>query len=219
MPPLPERPDLDQLRRQARELLRAAQHRDTQAIARMAAFAAHPTLWAAQLAIAREHGFTSWTALKAEVERRRAPVASPDPMIRPVASPAELAKAFDVIGAQFEPALTSADRRFTELAQRFVLDRSLMLVVCEPALAGGALAFRTKSGDTALRIIGLPPRLRGRGLGRRLVDQVAAEAARFGSRSVAVGGVIAADRGFYERMGFHGRRSMMRKDLPFPRLL
>ena len=72
VPLLPDRPDLDQLRRQARELLRAAQHGDAAAIGRLAAFGTEPTFMVAQLAIARELPFSSWTALKAEVQRRSA---------------------------------------------------------------------------------------------------------------------------------------------------
>lgn len=59
MPDLPERADIGQLRRQARELLRAVPGR--------------PALAAAQLAVAREHGFRSWPALRSEVESRRQP--------------------------------------------------------------------------------------------------------------------------------------------------
>jgi hypothetical protein len=54
---LPQRPDLDQLRRQARELQRRSKPL---------------TLSAAQLALARHYGFPSWARMKAEVERRRA---------------------------------------------------------------------------------------------------------------------------------------------------
>jgi len=71
MPELPVRPDLDQLRRQARELLRAAARDEPDALARVHAVSDHVVLWAAQLAMAREYGFRSWPALKAEVERRR----------------------------------------------------------------------------------------------------------------------------------------------------
>jgi hypothetical protein len=73
MPELPVRPDLDQLRRQARELLRAAAHGDPTAIARLRAVSGRVTLSAAQLAMAREYGYRSWPTLKAEVERRRLP--------------------------------------------------------------------------------------------------------------------------------------------------
>ena len=71
MPDLPERADIDQLRRQARELLRAAVAGEPEALARLRAVSERPTLAAAQLAIAREHGFRSWPALRSEVESRR----------------------------------------------------------------------------------------------------------------------------------------------------
>jgi hypothetical protein len=68
---LPARPDLDQLRRQARELHRAALAGDTGALRRLRQVSGSVGLSAAQLAIAREYGFASWPQLKAEVERRR----------------------------------------------------------------------------------------------------------------------------------------------------
>jgi hypothetical protein len=71
MPDLPERADIDQLRRRARELLRAAVAGEPEALARLSAVSGHPTLAAAQLAIAREHGFRSWPALRAEAASRR----------------------------------------------------------------------------------------------------------------------------------------------------
>jgi hypothetical protein len=69
---LPGRPNLDQLRRQARELLRAAADGEPAALARIRAFSERVSLSAAQLAVAREYGFASWPALHAEVERRLA---------------------------------------------------------------------------------------------------------------------------------------------------
>lgn len=63
--------DLDQLRRQAKELLHAAQAGDASAMARVAAVSDRLILTAAHLALAREHGFASWARLKAEVERRQ----------------------------------------------------------------------------------------------------------------------------------------------------
>jgi hypothetical protein len=72
MPRLPARPDLDQLRRQTRELHRAALAGDADARRRLRQVSGNVGLSAAQLAIAREYGFASWPKLKAEVERRRA---------------------------------------------------------------------------------------------------------------------------------------------------
>ncbi|MFG6198287.1 ankyrin repeat domain-containing protein [Nonomuraea sp. JJY05] len=70
MPQLPARPDLGQLRRHAKELLRAAKAGEPDAHAQLATVATRPTLSAAQLAIARSYGFASWAKLKTEVDRR-----------------------------------------------------------------------------------------------------------------------------------------------------
>jgi hypothetical protein len=76
VPELPDRPNLDQLRRQARELLRAAADGEPSALTRIRAYLGRVSLSAAQLAVAREYGFASWPALHAEVERRLAELAS-----------------------------------------------------------------------------------------------------------------------------------------------
>jgi len=68
---LPERPDLAQLRRQAKELYRAAAANDPAARVRLRVVSERVTLSVAQLAIAREYGFASWKRLKDEAERRR----------------------------------------------------------------------------------------------------------------------------------------------------
>jgi uncharacterized protein len=70
MPDLPARPDLEQLRRRAKDLLHAARDGDLAALDRLAAVSKSPRLSSAQLAVAREYGFTSWPHLKREVERR-----------------------------------------------------------------------------------------------------------------------------------------------------
>jgi hypothetical protein len=70
MPQLPDRPDLDQLRRQARELHRAAQGGDPAALRRVRPVSDKVTLSTAQLALAREYGFSSWRRLRDEVEHR-----------------------------------------------------------------------------------------------------------------------------------------------------
>src|SRR6266446_4096871 len=57
---LPERANLEQLKKQAKSLLAAARSQEPNAIA----------LHDAQLVLAREYGFKSWTALKQEVEER-----------------------------------------------------------------------------------------------------------------------------------------------------
>ena len=76
MSQLSARPDLDQLRRQARELYRAALGGAAHALRRLRQVSGTVALSAAQLAIARDYGFPSWPQLKAEVEHRRAQAAS-----------------------------------------------------------------------------------------------------------------------------------------------
>ena len=72
MADLSARPSLDHLRRQARDLLRAARAGDTTAAGRIRAVADALTLASAQLAVAREYGFASWTRLRDEVTARTA---------------------------------------------------------------------------------------------------------------------------------------------------
>jgi hypothetical protein len=67
---LPARPDLNQLRHQAKDLLHAARRGEPDAVTRIGAVAEQILLSTAQLALAREYGFASWAKLKLEVERR-----------------------------------------------------------------------------------------------------------------------------------------------------
>lgn len=79
---LPDRPNLEQLKKQAKTLLHLARENDGAALARFAALPAFAHKPAAELAnvglalhdaqsvIAREHGFDSWNALRDEVEAR-----------------------------------------------------------------------------------------------------------------------------------------------------
>lgn len=70
---LPARPDADQLRRQAKELLADWRNGDPTALARAAPYklTPPPRLAQAQLVLAREMGHASWPALMAELRRRR----------------------------------------------------------------------------------------------------------------------------------------------------
>ena len=79
---LPERPNLEQLKKQAKSLLHAAQANDAAALQRFAALPAFASMSGAERAavtyalhdaqsvIAREHGFAPWNALREEVEAR-----------------------------------------------------------------------------------------------------------------------------------------------------
>jgi ankyrin repeat protein len=70
---LPAAPSLEQLRKQAKELLRAHRAGDPRAVARVVAHHPHPEkpvkLAGTQLVVAREHGFPSWARLRTYVER------------------------------------------------------------------------------------------------------------------------------------------------------
>lgn len=78
--PLPARPNLEHLKKQAKSLLRDAEARDPDALRRFAALPAFSgtspdrilglALHDAQSVIAREYGFASWRALREEVEAR-----------------------------------------------------------------------------------------------------------------------------------------------------
>lgn len=73
---LPAHPNLDQLRHQARDLLRAAQRGDPEAGEQVRAVSDRLNLAGAQLAVARSYRFSSWPKLKAAVEARTADLAA-----------------------------------------------------------------------------------------------------------------------------------------------
>jgi ankyrin repeat protein len=83
--PLPDDPDLDQLRKRARELQRAVREGEPRALALAeehhpdgAADRASWKLAAAQLVIARRHGFPSWPALRRHLDVLAAHTTNPD---------------------------------------------------------------------------------------------------------------------------------------------
>jgi ankyrin repeat protein len=71
---LPQDPDLDQLRNQARELQRAVRRGESAALTRVSRWHPDPPpagrfpLTAAQLILARQHGFTSWARMRRYVQ-------------------------------------------------------------------------------------------------------------------------------------------------------
>ena len=70
MPELRPPANLDQLRRQAKEMVRSATNGDAVAVAQLQAVSDRLDLNSALLVVARDHGFTSWTGLKNEIDRR-----------------------------------------------------------------------------------------------------------------------------------------------------
>ena len=80
---------------------------------------------------------------------------------------------------------------------------------------GGALGFRPSGGSITVRAIGLVPRARRLGVGRRLMAAIELEAVRLGVGGINLGASDDA-KGFYQRLGYAGRGSMMHKGLPLP---
>jgi GNAT superfamily N-acetyltransferase len=80
-------------------------------------------------------------------------------------------------------------------------------------IVGGALAFGGRG--ITLRAIGLEPRVRRQGLGRRLMERIELEAIRRGAGGISLG-ANDDSKGFYARLGYAGRGTMMHKGLPLP---
>ncbi len=128
--PLPDSPDLDQLKRQAKDLVRAARSADPTALSRFrmlpslqhasdddltrATLALHD----AQSVVAREHGFESWNALRERVE--------------------ELALDFD-----------AAAREFVEAATDGRSSRAERLLAMYPRIADSSIYAALLVGDVA----------------------------------------------------------------------
>jgi hypothetical protein len=128
---LPERPDLDQLRRQAKELRRSVLAGDDDAIERLRRYAdvdpATVTLSTAQLVIAREFGFASWPRLTEALK----------------AAPGEPSGASGLGNGSREPSLSPALRfekgvpaQALEPGQVVVLDGRVVELVPAPEGAG-----------------------------------------------------------------------------------
>ena len=145
--PLPERPNLEQLKRQAKDLLRSARANDVTALARfriLPAFAGATdadlarrtlALHDAQSVVAREHGFDSWNALRERVE--------------------ELVLDFGAAVDMFVQAATDGRA-----------DRAERLLALHPGIASANLTTQLLLGDAAgvdARLDGHPERATARG--------------------------------------------------------
>lgn len=130
--PLPAVPSLEQLKKQAKDLRKAASSGDDDALARIRAVpetkvsAAKPTLAGTQLVLAREHGFESWPKLKRHVESARL-------------------EATDLTAALFEATLcTSPSNNFPN-----DLARASELLAANPELARASLHAACAFGEEA----------------------------------------------------------------------
>jgi DNA-binding transcriptional MerR regulator len=123
-------------------------------------------------------------------------------IIRPVDSAAELATAFDVAGAQFDPAIDHTDqRRFAELQAAYPGERELLLVAEENGSAvGAAMGFVSSGSEVTLRILAVTAGRRRQGIGRALLLAFEASALHLGATRISLG--ADAEAGFYIRHGY-----------------
>lgn len=125
---LPERPSLEHLKKQAKDLLRAARAGEASAIARFAAVSRDTktprdvvralTLASAQHSVALEYGFISWSSLKDEVQLRRAQ------LLRSEGLPEERGLRLELLRAAIVEHDTEAVRVLLELDSSLALGNS-----------------------------------------------------------------------------------------------
>jgi hypothetical protein len=164
MPQLPDRPDTDQLRRQARELHRAAQGGDAAALRRLRLVSDKVTLSTAQLALARESGFPSWRRLRDEAEHRRSLRDQPE---RDAAGPVPLAltaEADELIAGQYadrpqlRAVLDAVLAALAALGPVTVQARKTIVSLVSPRRTFAAVQATTKSRvDLGLRLVDVKP--------------------------------------------------------------
>src|SRR5215831_1360346 len=160
MSTLPGRPSLDQLRRQARELHRAATDGDEDSVRRVRAVSARFTLSAAQLAIAREYGFASWPKLRTEVARRRAAAddPGPDPSAGLAADAERLIDAQYADRPQLRPILDAVLAALPALGPVTVQARGTYVSLVTPRRTFAVVQPTTKTRvDLGLRLAGVRP--------------------------------------------------------------
>jgi len=126
----------------------------------------------------------------------------------------ELEELYLAIGRQFGQEWDASDRRIDEPRRRFDSDHELMLVLVDgTTIRGGVIAF----GDdlVTVRALGVDYELWGHGRGRRLMELIEARALVRGAGTIVLGAAGEA-RGFYEALGYRGKRAVREKHLPPP---
>lgn len=119
--------------------------------------------------------------------------------VREVHNALELEKVLAVVAPLND--LELGDRRWDDIRRRFPEDQALMAIAVDgEEVVGGALAFQTGGGSATVRVGGVAPRWRRRGLGRQLVERVEHGAARVGVTDLALGTDDAV--GFWFRLGY-----------------
>ena len=179
MSELPVRPDLDQLRRQARDRVRAGDA---------------ATLAEALHALARDHGYASWPRLKHDVESKASPVY----VLRSVRTPDELRALWIRLWAIFGEPDPSVERAANwKVFERFDEQRHRHLVLER----GGEIV----GGAIGLHLLAIDPADRGLGLGRRLLEAAEVEAMADGAETLRIH-ASPDEQGFFVHLGYvrHG---------------
>lgn len=107
------------------------------------------------------------------------------------------------------------DVRFDRLFANFERSRPMMVVAeRDGEVVGGVFGALSEDGSTAiLGPVSVDESVRGTGLARRLMQIVEVQAMALGVCELGLGSARAA-RGFYESIGYAGKRTMKHKALP-----
>ena len=138
-------------------------------------------------------------------------------LIRRVTSVDDLSACLAAVGSHFSPPMPADDEHFDRLFERFQSSRPMMVVAeRDGQIVGGV--FAATSGDGSSVVAGpvsIDESVRGTGLARRLMQTFEVQAMALGARTIGLGSKLAA-RGFYERLGYSGKRTGKLKALPLP---
>jgi GNAT superfamily N-acetyltransferase len=137
--------------------------------------------------------------------------------IRRVRDVAELEATIAAVSRQFDPPLDRHEHRFHEIVDDFEAHRAFHRCVVDDAtgaIVGGVIGVRA-GVSVGVRGIGIDAAHRRGGIGAALLRALELEAMAAGAVEVHLGSRHDA-RGFYERLGYRGKRTMKSKTLPPP---
>jgi len=135
-------------------------------------------------------------------------------ILRECRDESDLEQLYLAIGRQFAGEWQATDRHLEEPRRRFDTDHELMLALVDSSgIRGGVIACG--DDEVTVRALGIDAELRGDGHGRRLLELIGARALVRGARRIILGSADEA-AGFYEKMGYRGKRTMREKQLPPP---
>jgi ribosomal protein S18 acetylase RimI-like enzyme len=122
----------------------------------------------------------------------------------------EMLKVYDIVVSLVSHPF-SEERHRIDLTNYFPKNQHLMLLVeFDGEIVGGTLGYKS-----SLFAIAIKPGHQGKGLGRRLLQTFEFSAMKNGVRMISVG-ADDEDKGFFQRMGYRGKRVSMSKEFPLP---